>query len=391
MQRRVIAMACVHVLAAIAVLGALSCQSSVADAITPTKPAWRVFYISETPTGGSLKYIEDLKRHYSKLGVHFYRLPNKASVADAEPDMQEGNILIFQYLLNTDFTFKDVRNLVVRHNLKLIIPIHDKYFLNDNPGTDYLYSHSLHTYEAPEIPPEKLQLLHLADFIIFPSQFIHDVFAKFIELPTMMVVPHADDHLPRPLTVLAIKDNTYRVGIITPATYYKGADLVESLMHACPTHKGKQVRFFWYTGYSPTLETSATLEVRGGYNENDIYTKLQQDGVQGLLFLNHFPETYSYALTKGINTGLPILYTAIGAINERLKLFGGADKYVATNNTDIIDKFGALLDYIEEHARDDDCPKRCSDGCWLVHGLHIPEFYDGLFLLQQQQQQLCGM
>jgi len=55
------------------------------------------------------------------------------------------------------------------------------------------------------------------------------------------------------------------------------------------------------------------------YNENELYDILKKYNVHLLLYLNKWGETYSYCLSKGLNTNLPILYTNIGSFKERIQ------------------------------------------------------------------------
>lgn len=352
----------------------------------------RVFYIAPVKggpgKGGSAKFMGDLEAHYRHAAT-FIHLRSKATAAKAAAYMQKGDFLFLQHLLNTDFTFTHVSELVAQHGLRLVVPIHDLYFLNDIPAADHTLNESVHTYEAPSIPADKLQLLSMAEHIIFPSNFIHDVFAKHISFPSMAIVPHGDDRTPRHFDVPVVDNgNTLHVGIITSPSYTKGGDLMLRLMQACTSHNGKRVRFFWYglstqaARFISLLLLSRTLVGRGAYRESDIYGKLQQDKVQGLLFLNNHAETYSYALTKGINTGLPILYSDMGAVGERMRALGAPDKYIATTNLDVELRFRQLLDYIDTHAgrpqqsSGDGAAVACDDAARQAQ----PAFFDRLFL-----------
>lgn len=330
--------------------------------------------------GGSLKYIQDLAAHYSERhGVSFHRLSDRAAASEATHLFQEDDILVFQYLLNTDFKFADVTQLVRRFQLCLIIPIHDKYFLNDNPDADYAYHSSLHIDEAPRIPSDKLALLQMATHIIFPSHFIYSIFRAHLDLPSMVVVPHADEPLRPHLHVPPLLNGTIRIGIITSPTYYKGLDLWGSLLPYAK-HNDNPVLYYVYSHYENA--EFPQVVVRGGYNENEIYAKLEQDGIHGLLFLNNYPETYSYALTKGINSGRPLLYTNIGAVAERLAQFHQSDNYIATDNTDLDVKFRVLLDYIAVHAGQGDWQEDPITSLQLGHAprMVVPTFYDQVFL-----------
>ena len=81
------------------------------------------------------------------------------------------------------------------------------------------------------------------------------------------------------------------------------------------------------------------------YNESNWYDEMIKHNFHCLLHLNKYGETYSYTLSKSINSGLPILYNNIGAFKERIpnikdkdikhyiKVIDQEDEY---DNTDIL-------------------------------------------------------
>ena len=121
--------------------------------------------------------------------------------------------------------------------------------------------------------------------------------------------------------------------------------------------------------------------VRGAYQENKIYCMLKDDNIHSLIFLNRYPETYSYALTKGINSGRPLLYTRMGAIiGNILAKQNQPEKCIATDNTDVEHRFETLLDFIGAHGGE-----HTSDGfsmrAFTAQGgegkeVILPEFYN---------------
>jgi glycosyltransferase involved in cell wall biosynthesis len=381
----------------------------------------QVFYISETPTGGSLKYIEDLRAYYEKRGIRFHRLPTRKAALKAFQKARKGDILLFQYLLNTDFTFADIVHFVEKYGLTLVVPVHDKYFLNDRPAADYVYDPSVHVYEADQIPADKAKVLNAASHVVFPSRFIYEVVSRYLVRPSMVVVPHMDERRPfPPLLALPPLHDAFHIGVITPPTYYKGADILERLYAAFPSCHGLPVRFLVYSRLSSDAAAAAlpaNVEIKGAYCESDIYARLGRDGVHGLLFLNRFPETYSYALTKGLNAGLPLLYSDMGAVGERIADWTAAaveeeggggtriprsssppgccptaaattsfhnqpansTRFFPTNNaeTDVARQFERFLAYIKAHA-----PRRHSPTTTIIGKppTVVPAFYDRLFL-----------
>lgn len=348
---------------------ALSCASPIVGVRV------RVFYVSETQSGGSKKYIQDLIRHYSLYGIEFHRLSSKAAALEATDKFMENDILLVQYLLYTDFTFDDIHDLVQTYRLRLVVPIHDMYFLSDE-SLEYEYDPIIHSADhGKKLSAKQRLFLEKADHIIFPSAYIYDVFYEAIELKSMVVVPHIDQKLYRRTCIPALKASI-NIGIITEASHTKGLDLLKKLFRYGRRKGTDRVKFFVYSKYDNKGEPN--VFVRGEYMENDIYRKLKQDKVHGLLFLNNYPETYSYALTKGINSGLPILYTNMGAIADRVAAENNTAKYIATNNTDVTQKFDFLLAFIRKHAGLGEKGQMLSV-LEKENLVEIPVFYDNLF------------
>ena len=322
-------------------------------------------------TGG----IQDLITHYSLYGIEFHRLSSKAAALEATDKFMENDVLLVQYLLHTDFTFDDLSTLVETYRLRLVVPIHDMYFLSDE-SLEYEYDPIIHSAdEGKKLSAKQRFFLEKADHIIFPSAYIYDVFREAIKLKSMVVVPHIDQKLYRRTFIPTLKANI-NIGIITEASHTKGLDLLKKLFRHGRRKRTDPVKFFIYSKYDNKGEPN--VFVRGEYMENDIYRKLKHDQIHGLLFLNNYPETYCYALTKGINSGLPFLYTNMGAIPNRVAVENNTAKYIATDNTDVTQKFEALLTFIRKHAGLGEKGKMLSV-LEKENLVEIPVFYDSLF------------
>jgi len=328
-----------------------------------------VHVVSEVKSGGAKKYVDDLVKHYSTLGIKFRPFVNQTDATGAR--FEAGDILLFQYLFATDLTFDFVRALVVRHGLRLVIASHDQYFLNDDPAWDHAYNASIHHMAPrPRLAPAKRQLFELAEYIVFPSDFARSVFKPHIDLGSMVVVPYID-HQEVPHTYVPPLTECYNVGVITELSQYKGLDKLLWLFDDTrrPDRHSRCVEF---SVYSDLLQSRwPHVSVKGGYAEDEIFDRLDADGVHALLFLNNFPETYSYALTKGINSGRPILYTDIGAVGERMRAAGDG-KHVATDHADLGADFDRLLAVVDAHAGKTDRPHLAT------HNTALRPFYDRL-------------
>jgi hypothetical protein len=315
--------------------------SQITFKIDEIKYERNIFYISNIRSGGSCKYLNDIINEYTKYHFNFIRIKNKDTLNSYTSLIKIGDTLIFQYLLYTDFEFQDIINLVNKFKLKLIIIAHDLYFLNNNKTFEHIYNQNIHD-KRDGLNEVKTLLFLLAHTIIFPSNYLREIFYEFIKLDTMTVVPHIDFIRKNVELCIPRISGNINLAIITEMTYCKGEDLYENLFNIT-SYNGSVINYFIYNVYNKV--TSSNVHVKGTYNENEIYNLLKRDNIHGILFLNNYAETYSYAITKGINTGLPLFYTAIGAVEERLSVLN-EPRFIKTTNIGINGDFYKFLDFI---------------------------------------------
>jgi hypothetical protein len=192
----------------------------------------------------------------------------------------------------------------------------------------------------------------------------------------MVIVPDIDQQLHRHLYVPPLEKGI-NIGILTEASHGDGLELLEELFQLHPVHRKARIRFFFYADYNNTPGFPRVV-VRGRYHGHDVYQKLEEDQIHGLLFLNNYSESYGYPLTKGINSGLPLLYTRMGPMAERLAK-GQSTYHIATNSSDISEQFSQLLDVIERHAGQGKKTQRSLQLLEMHNIAAIPRFYDSLF------------
>jgi hypothetical protein len=333
-----------------------------------------IFYITNVKIGGSWKYIMDLISIYRKYNKNFYRISDKKELNYLRPLIKKGDILIFQFLFHTDFTFSDIIKLVDEYDLQLILPIHDNYYLNnlDKPTND------IHS-KCENIKEIKKELFQKAKHIIFPSKYIHDKYCQYINLENFKIVYHSDLKISENYLRIPKVEENINIGIITELSVCKGGlyieELVKKYKYFNTNEKVYKINFILYN-----LRTFATnydnVIKKGSYNETDIFKKLENDKIHCILFLNEWPETYCYALTKGIISGLPLLYTNIGAISERLANLS-KEYYFPTNNKDLYIVFEKLLNYIINY-------NNIELGEKPIIEMVANEFYDQLFLNKKE-------
>ena len=92
---------------------------------------------------------------------------------------------------------------------------------------------------------------------------------------------------------------------------HKGKFLANSIIKYITNHD-----FVIFGEYGITHDNLTTT---GKYDNANIFNLINLFDIDCFLFVSVFEETYSYALSIALNTGLPIMYNNIGAYTERLE------------------------------------------------------------------------
>lgn len=305
------------------------------------KPIKTVYYVSNVSEGGAKKYVLDLINNFESPYMNFVQIKDTKDLKKYEEQYKKDDILLFQYLFYSDLSFRDILEIKKRHDLKLVIPIHDFYFLENTPANFIDSTNNPHSnyLESNGILPEVFDLLKAADVIIFPSLFVKNIFDSVFVFKNAVLSRHIDYKISDFLAVPKV-DKTINIGIINNITTYKGADYYLSLF-SNKEYRGYKIKYHIFG--TEKIELPNVI-FHGGYKEGEIFSLLKKNNIHGLVFLNKWGETYSYSLTKGINSGLPILYSNIGAYIERLQ---NNEKYFPIyDNNNIKSDLEKMLDLI---------------------------------------------
>lgn len=304
--------------------------------------------------GGSRKFLHDLQ-HQLSLTFHFLN-----SVEEFKKTLFHPNdVLIFQ-----QFMEKDIDKLILQlfsqpNHPRLFLFVHDYFFLS---------SSSLLIPNHTTICPLKKRILQIAEKVVFPSHYILGYYRQFVDSPRFIYCPHIDNINPQPLRVPLIQKKIIYIGIITPINVYKGKNLLIRLFRSIKEHLGYSVEYHLF-GPSPFPIGNHVKHI-SSYTEDDIYPKIQH--LHGMLFLNQYPEIYSYALTKGINSGLPLLYSNIGAIKERLEELQDERYFPVLSPFTLLNDMERFLKFIVQYQ---------GTGGDIGHSFpyRIPELYKNMF------------
>jgi hypothetical protein len=300
-----------------------------------------VYIISNIKGGGSLKYINDI--------INNINYKNNFILIKNEKELTQYNfcdsIILLQQLFYTDINLNTIINLKKTTNVQLIISIHDCYWLNNNiikVFDNTLYWHNAYLKDDIKINEDTIQLFEIADEIIFPSKFIYGIYSRYFSTNNFVLVHHNDYFLDYSTkNIPLIKNNIINIGVFHEFSIYKGKEYINYLSQ----------KFISYKNYKINWHINGINSSK--YKEIDFFNNIKSLNIHCLTALNKEGETWCYALTKFINSGLPIIYNNFGSFKERIP--DNVDHYFKVyetetendkNNEKLDDVFIKLLDYI---------------------------------------------
>jgi GT2 family glycosyltransferase/glycosyltransferase involved in cell wall biosynthesis len=129
----------------------------------------------------------------------------------------------------------------------------------------------------------------------------------------------------------------HRVAILGAIGPHKGVDLLLS----CARHarrRGLPVQFvvIGYTSCDDAFEDLANVEISGKYSEAELPALVEASGCSCALFLNVWPETFSYTLSEAWRLGLFPIVPDLGAPSDRVRESGIGAVIPSTRDPQII-------------------------------------------------------
>jgi len=304
-----------------------------------------VYIVSNLTGGGSVKYINDITTHYTN--VNFIFIKNKFDLLQISHNTSN-DILFVQQLLYTDIHPDDLLEIKNKFSLSIVISIHDFcWFISDNninyPLTN-IYEIG-YLQEIQYINPSIIRLFENATRVIHPSKFTQYHYSRYFPINNSILQPHNDIQVDNSCKMIhPITNNTINVCNFQNFSEYKGSEMVQLLFDHYKNYKGYKINI---------LIVGKNVEL---YNEDDWHNSLMKLNPHCLLHLNKYGETYSYCLSKSINSGLPILYNNIGVFRGRIPKNNEHYKYVIQNEYEynnnelkLFKTFEKMLDYIIEN------------------------------------------
>ena len=290
----------------------------------------KCYIIHNNKKGGVHKYVLDIIRIYPNYDYIF--IDNRKQLLSIE--FNKDDLFLLQNVLYTDIEIDDI---IAVHNFKLIISIHDFIWLCQE---QYEYTHDIpssYLKNNISIAENVKTLLSLADKVIMNSQFTYDVYSKYFETSNFIIsfcndykIQHNIKNTPK------IENNCINIGVFSPKCKYKGEEYINYLKDKYENEK-------------------ITFKIVGidipFYKETEFYDYIRKYNINGFLLLNKWGETYSYLLTKSINSGLPLLYNNTGSFKERIppnndRYFKVFDEFEEINYSKLDNQFLKFIEYI---------------------------------------------
>ena len=165
----------------------------------------------------------------------------------------------------------------------------------------------------------------------------------------MRVMAHCDMPIRmNQLYIPPIQDNIINVAFIGQFNFHKGGRLFIDLMHGLREYSGYTIHYHIFgkheeSQYDDTIRHY--VHFHGRYNPDNIIDKLYENTIHIQTSLSIFEETYCYALSHLINSGLPIVYFNHGALRTRLS--AEYPRMFPFENVDQMrETFGRAIDFV---------------------------------------------
>ena len=302
--------------------------------------------------GGTEKYMNDIKKifiEYNFIDFESFDFNTDYDQLYKDIDLVHINSILFNNLIDNyiylfENYFKNIKKYITIHDYQWIYPdspnIIQENFINNMPDKNRI------------IDFEKL--ISISDKIIFPSKNIYNNYNIYFQLDNykdkIFIIEHNDKLINHNFFVIPLIEKSINIAFIGNFDYYKGANIFKELSENHKKYKDYKIIYHIY-GSNNDREKSylKNMVFHGRYRDNEIIETLHNDRIHGIIHTSLFEETYCYALTNSINSGIPIFYLNRGIFPERLKnndKYNKYDKYYSFELENINWKFYDFIEYL---------------------------------------------
>lgn len=169
------------------------------------------------------------------------------------------------------------------------------------------------------------KILGNSDLIISPTEYVRDSFLGIypaINPDRMVVLEHGlhkiiNTHHRYPCKY----SKKLRIAFLGGFKYEKGSIYFNELLE---TIKDNRIEFYIIGKLETPLKTQdfSNLKVIGQYKREELGDILFREGIELVMLLSPWAETFSYTLSESIMNGIPVIASDIGALRERVSRQG---------------------------------------------------------------------
>jgi len=301
--------------------------------------------------GGTEKYMNDLKNIFPEY--HFINFINFEYNIDYDILYNNINLIhINSILFNNlktnyyyffDKFFKNIEKYITIHDYQWLFP-DEPNILKDYFETKGVNAENTYFFEY---------ILSLCSKIIFPSINIYNNYAKYINLNNygnkIHIIPHNDKLINHNfLYIPDIHNMEINVAFVGNFVSYKGSSLFKNIVDKYQFYNNYHIKYHIYghIDFQEYQNINSNIIIHNVYKDENIVKSLHNDSIHGIMHLSLFEESYCYALTNSINSGIPIIYVDRGSFRERL---GEKVKYFGSEVDDFENTLIKAFEYIILH------------------------------------------
>lgn len=275
--------------------------------------------------GGTERYYDDLK-----LLFPMYEHVVTSDYATAHAYLQRSDRTVLHVhsamvLRGMAWSILDLMKESHELGIRVLVTVHDfQWLFPSDPNR------SVEMEPSESDKSKTRELFLLSDLTIFPSYFTYNSYRTMLgDLRTYKTATasHPDFGLDTSrLWIPPVQDN-FTVAFLGEFSHRKGSKVFVHVLKALEQYvRDVRAEVFGMVSEDSldmqrTLSSQRGITFHGQYHELHIVETLRQSGVHAIFMLSSVKETYCYALTHAINSGIPIVHTGKnGAIQERLHM-----------------------------------------------------------------------
>lgn len=245
-------------------------------------------------------------------------------------------------------------------DIPIVITVHDYQWLfglGDPSPSKELFDQR-HPDSTNPFQRASRRLFDTADTILYPSVAVLENYQRYLPHPNAILAPHNDTSVyPARICIPPIQNRTVHVAYVGHFQELKGARFFIELAATLRDVSPYQLQYHAIGGNVPSNAHvfAPIITFHGAYQEHELHGILDRLGIHILVMLSQAQETYSYVLTKAINSGRAIVYIPRGSFVSRLNP-NHYERYVPAQNTlpGIQDAILRALQWVLKHAGQQD-------------------------------------